>query len=612
MSALPVNIPSVKTLTDGVCAVVLAAGFSTRMGGEPKALLPLGGTTMLGMALRVLTEAGIERIRVVTGHGAEQVAAEALKHGAVPVHNPEAALGMYSSVCAGLLDLVREEEKQEEEPQGEEAKEEEPVAAPVQAVFLLPVDAAPLRPQSLIALLRAWRELDPQAQPGAVLLPSFAGRTGHPPLIGAAHIQPILIWQGDSQWQNQWQWRGGVRDYLGSLLRQESAGLFSLGSVPPEYEKPAALAPPAVATAGADGAAGADATAGAADTADTAGISGPAETAGAAGAAGSEEKPQTPTVLFIPLPDAGVLADLDTPGDYERARIFLDTTRSLARPLPEEAWEWLRHAGLSAEKVRHCLRVALGALRLLLALERAGLPVDAQLGVCGGLLHDIARAHKDHARYAQRLTAAQGWPECALVVGAHTVLPAPLLAALGLAERDLPVGSPPPAATDAPSGADAEPDADAGHERAAAHERADADAQFHQAWNAARTAAGLAPLDEADLTRLTDLANPAAAAALAREPACAALLHACAAVYMADKYYYGQTQVPLDRRFALVREHCGGNAQALAAVRHRERIARAVRGWFVQKTGAAPEDLLASPANHSLEAFLLHCLDQTA
>jgi CTP:molybdopterin cytidylyltransferase MocA len=472
------------------------------MGGSPKALLPFGPSTMLGMAVSALTGAGVRRIRVVTGHESLRVGEEALRHKARPVHNRDFARGMFSSLCAGLEDITRAEESGD---------------GPVGAFLLLPVDAAPVRAQSIAALLRAWMTLAPEAREKAVLLPAFAGRTGHPPLIGAAHIRPILAWR--SKERPQGQGRGGLREYLASLLEREAAEFFSRGGVPPGREIPAAPFAEAERVP-------------------------PPET----DAFFSDNRSP---VRFLSLPDSGVLADIDTPDEYEQALALLAQSGNRSRPLPEEAWEWLRCSALSGRKIRHCLKVALGALRLTAALERAGKETDPMLAVCGGMLHDIGRVRKDHAEEGRTMVLAQGWPECSLVVGAHMTLPAVLLAALGISERDLPVG-----------GEDGGP---CREDRVAARAVAE------------------------------DLPG--------------ALLHACAAVYLADKFYYGDTQVSLARRFAVARKYSGGKE---AAVDHRERIAGLVRNWFLTASGEDPETALSRPSGNVREEFLLRLLDETA
>lgn len=83
-------------------AIVLAAGESRRM-GQPKLLLPWGGTTVLGQVIETLQRAGMEDILVVTGAWQEQVAQAAAKYAVRSVYNPDHAAGeMLSSIQCGL------------------------------------------------------------------------------------------------------------------------------------------------------------------------------------------------------------------------------------------------------------------------------------------------------------------------------------------------------------------------------------------------------------------------------------------------------------------------------------------------------------------------------
>ena len=59
-------------MTRVIAAILLAAGESHRM-GQPKMLLPWGGTTVLGQVVATFAAAGIEDILVVTGGAREQV-----------------------------------------------------------------------------------------------------------------------------------------------------------------------------------------------------------------------------------------------------------------------------------------------------------------------------------------------------------------------------------------------------------------------------------------------------------------------------------------------------------------------------------------------------------
>ena len=60
-----------------VAGIILAAGKGTRMKSElPKVLHRVGGETMVGHVVRAMRAAGVERIIVVVGHGAEAVQSE--------------------------------------------------------------------------------------------------------------------------------------------------------------------------------------------------------------------------------------------------------------------------------------------------------------------------------------------------------------------------------------------------------------------------------------------------------------------------------------------------------------------------------------------------------
>lgn len=86
-------------------AIVLAAGLSTRMGGRPKALLPLGGgQTFISHLVRAFLDAGVDDVVVVLGHQADAVAAALARDAALArvVINDQYRTGQFSSVLKGL------------------------------------------------------------------------------------------------------------------------------------------------------------------------------------------------------------------------------------------------------------------------------------------------------------------------------------------------------------------------------------------------------------------------------------------------------------------------------------------------------------------------------
>ncbi|MCF8078144.1 MAG: NTP transferase domain-containing protein [Desulfobacterales bacterium] len=145
-------------------AVILSAGFSSRMGAF-KPLLRLGERTLLEHVIGTVRSDGIEEIRVVLGHRAEELAPVVENAGATAVTNPDFEQGMFSSVCAGVGSLSRKTE----------------------AFFLLPVDIALVRPATLRRLAHAW-----QRASGRIVHPVFGGERGHPPLI-PADLAPVIL-----------------------------------------------------------------------------------------------------------------------------------------------------------------------------------------------------------------------------------------------------------------------------------------------------------------------------------------------------------------------------------------------------------------------------------
>jgi putative nucleotidyltransferase with HDIG domain len=152
-----------------VAAVVLAAGRSSRMGAF-KPLLRFGLFTVLEHVVGHLRRAGIDRVHVVMGHRAAEMAPVVARLGAVGVVNPDVDRGMYSSVQLGIASL---------QPS-------------VGGCLLLPVDMPLLRIATLSRIARAAGETT-----AAVVHPTFRGARGHPPYIGRALFAPILHGDGN-------------------------------------------------------------------------------------------------------------------------------------------------------------------------------------------------------------------------------------------------------------------------------------------------------------------------------------------------------------------------------------------------------------------------------
>jgi molybdenum cofactor cytidylyltransferase len=153
----------------GIAALILAAGYSTRLGAL-KPLLPLGEATVIGEVVQRFRTAGIEDIRVVTGHRAQELA-PVLDHLKVKeIFNPDFHQGMLASVRVGVRSL---------EPG-------------VTAFFLQPVDVPLVKPRTVTGLLHRYRRGEAR-----IIYPCFQGLRGHPPLISLTCVADLpLNWEG--------------------------------------------------------------------------------------------------------------------------------------------------------------------------------------------------------------------------------------------------------------------------------------------------------------------------------------------------------------------------------------------------------------------------------
>jgi CTP:molybdopterin cytidylyltransferase MocA len=193
-----------------IAAVILAAGYSSRMGCL-KSLLPLGGRPAIEWSVQAFCEGGAGPVIVVTGHRA--AALEPALDGlcAISVHNPNFDAGMYSSVQAGVAAL--------------------PPA--VEACFLLPADKPLVRPATVAALAAAY-----VARPRAVLYPTYNGSRGHPALVSRGLFAEILA-EYDA---------GGLRALLArheddaEEIAVQDAGVLLDMDVPTDYARLAAAA----------------------------------------------------------------------------------------------------------------------------------------------------------------------------------------------------------------------------------------------------------------------------------------------------------------------------------------------------------------------------------
>jgi molybdenum cofactor cytidylyltransferase len=113
--------------------VVLAAGFSTRM-GRSKALVTVGGVSLIRRTVTVLSQFATHDIVVVTAPRATRLRVELRGYPVTVITNPQRARGLSSSVIRAL---------RETRYGG--------------ATLLLPVDLGELMPRDIARLISRWR-----------------------------------------------------------------------------------------------------------------------------------------------------------------------------------------------------------------------------------------------------------------------------------------------------------------------------------------------------------------------------------------------------------------------------------------------------------------------
>jgi molybdenum cofactor cytidylyltransferase len=158
-----------------LCAVILAAGESTRMGRD-KALLPwppsgtgsAPGETFLSAAIQLFA-AYVDVVLVVVGKNELNLAPIVYAKGASLVVNPDPDRGQFSSLKAGLQEVLS---------RGRDA-----------AMITL-VDRPPVRPETIQTLEAAFEQALHHRKWAVV--PEYQGKHGHPVLAGREMIEAFL------------------------------------------------------------------------------------------------------------------------------------------------------------------------------------------------------------------------------------------------------------------------------------------------------------------------------------------------------------------------------------------------------------------------------------
>jgi CTP:molybdopterin cytidylyltransferase MocA len=116
------------------------------------------------------------------------------------------------------------------------------------------------------------------------------------------------------------------------------------------------------------------------------------------------------------LADQGVLLTIDTMADYEKV-----TDYHARRQIPTyaECLAIVNKHQPDGRVARHGQAVAAVGRSLATLLNQAGLQLDLDLVVAGGLVHDLAKGKPNHPKRGQRLIACMGFPALAGIVASH-------------------------------------------------------------------------------------------------------------------------------------------------------------------------------------------------
>lgn len=152
-----------------ICAIVLAAGSSRRMGFQ-KLLLPFGGKTVITHIVDQLLESSIDEVHVVVGNQAERVSREISDRPISIVTNTNYPSGMLSSVRCGLRKLPLQ----------------------CQTVLVALGDQPSITSKLINQMLHSFT-----ARKKSIIVPLYQGKRGHPVLFSMVYRDNVLTHYDD-------------------------------------------------------------------------------------------------------------------------------------------------------------------------------------------------------------------------------------------------------------------------------------------------------------------------------------------------------------------------------------------------------------------------------
>ncbi len=152
-----------------ICAIILAAGQSKRMGVQ-KLLLPFGGKTVIVHIVDQLTASSVDEVYVVVGCQGKQVSEGLSGRPVSIVNNSNYKSGMLSSVRCGLHAISQQ----------------------CKAVLVALGDQPSVTTKLIDRMLQNFASTEKQ-----ILVPLYDGKRGHPIIFSAAYRDEILTHYDD-------------------------------------------------------------------------------------------------------------------------------------------------------------------------------------------------------------------------------------------------------------------------------------------------------------------------------------------------------------------------------------------------------------------------------
>lgn len=188
-----------------ICAIVLAAGQSKRMGVQ-KLLLPFGGKTVISHIVDQLIESSVDEIYVVIGCQAERISSELSDRSVSLVNNHNYKSGMLSSVRCGLNAIPQQ----------------------CKTVLVALGDQPSITSRLIDQMLQTFASTERQ-----ILVPLYDNKRGHPIIFSSAYRDEILTQYDDIGL------RGLLRTHKDDIfeLPVQTPGVLSDMDYPEDYQR---------------------------------------------------------------------------------------------------------------------------------------------------------------------------------------------------------------------------------------------------------------------------------------------------------------------------------------------------------------------------------------